>query len=67
MIMITPHMTERMLALCALIAEEKDPSKFLRLVLELNDAFENGGAGVEHARSATARPTTKVRNISPQA
>jgi hypothetical protein len=59
-------MTERMLTLCALIAEEKDPVKFLLHVRELNDAFENEGRKVEYARSNTARPTTKVRNISPQ-
>ena len=64
--MITPHMKERMLPLCALIAKEKDHDKFLRLVLELNDALENGSAGVEHGRPTRAPPTTKVRNISPQ-
>jgi len=65
--MMTPHMKERMLALCALIAEEKDHDRFLRLVVELNDAFEDGSAGVEHASSTTSRPPTKVGNISPQA
>ena len=45
--MITPHMTE----LCALIADEKDSVKFLLLVRELNDAFENEGVKVEHALS----------------
>ena len=65
--MMTPHMKEHMLALCALIVEEKDHDKFLRLVVELNDAFENGSAGVEHAPSTTTRTTTKVGIISPQA
>lgn len=61
--MTTPHMTERMLTLCALIADEKDPVKFLLLVRELNDAFENEGLRVEHALSTTARRTAIVRNI----
>jgi hypothetical protein len=65
--MMTPHMKERMLVLCALIAEEKDHDKFLRLVVELNDVFEDGSAGVEPASSTATRPTTKVGNISPQA
>jgi len=65
--MTTPHMTERTLTLCALIAEEKDPVKFLLLVRELNDVFENEGVKVEDARSTTARRTAEVRNISPQA
>ena len=65
--MASPHMTERMLTLCALIAEEKDPVKFLFLVRELNDVFENEGVKVEHARPTSARRTATVRNISPQA
>jgi hypothetical protein len=48
-------MTKRMLALCALIAEENDPDTFLRLVIELNDVFK------------TARRATKVGDTSPQA
>jgi hypothetical protein len=49
-----------------LIAEEKDPGKFLLLVRELNDAFENVGVKFEHARPTTARRTANVSNISPQ-
>ena len=65
--MQTPHLTERMLTLCALIVEEKDPGKFLLLVRELNDAFENGERKVKHARLTTTRHTAKVLNISSQA
>ena len=65
--MITPHSNERLLALCALIAQEKDHGKFLLLVRELNDALENRGVEFEHAQSTTARSTAKVSNISPQA
>ena len=39
--MITPDSNERLFALCALIAEEKDQSKFLLLVQELNGLLEN--------------------------
>ena len=66
LIMSTPHMTERMLTVCALIAEEKDPVKFLVLVRELNDMFSES-VKVEHARSTTALRTARVRNISQQA
>jgi hypothetical protein len=63
--MKTSHSNQRVLALCALIAEEKEPEKFLLLVHELNDAFENKERGVENARLTSARP--KVSVISPQA
>jgi len=59
--MITPHSNERVLALCALIVEEKDPRKFLHLVRELNDAFENAERKVEHPLSTTARRTVEGR------
>lgn len=62
--MFTPHLTQRVQALCASIAEEKDPAKFLLLVRELNDVFENGGAEFEHAQSTTAWRTTNVRDIN---
>ena len=66
--MTTPHLNERVLALCALIAKEKDPGKFLLLVSKLTDVFENAGVKFEHAKSTTtARRTAKVHNISPQA
>ena len=64
--MTTSHSNDRVMALCALIAEEKDPGKFLLLVRELNDAFENVGVKFEHAQSTTARRTAKVSSISPQ-
>ena len=64
--MTTSHSNERVLALCALIAEEKDPGKFLLLVRELNDAFENVGVKFERARPTAARRTANVGNISPQ-
>ena len=66
LLMSAPHMTERMLTVCALIAEEKDHFKFLVLVRELNDMF-NESVKVEHARSTTARRTARASNISPQA
>jgi len=65
--MKTSHSKERLLALCALIAEEKDPGKFLLLVQELNSAFENQERKVENAPSATAHRTGSVRAISPRA
>ena len=37
---VPPHSNERVLALCALIAEEKDPIKFQMLVGELSNALE---------------------------
>ena len=61
--MTTPHLNERVLALCALISEEKDPGKFLLLVRELDDAFEKMGAKFEHARSTTAHRKANVSYI----
>jgi hypothetical protein len=63
--MKTSHSNQRLLALCALIAEEKDPDKFLLLVHELNDAFENKERGVGNSHLTSARPKGSV--ISPQA
>ena len=64
--MKTSHSNERLLALCALIAEEKDPGKFLLLVQELNSAFENEQREVETAPSATAHRRGSVRAVSPR-
>ena len=61
--MTTPHLNERVLALCALIAEEKDPGKFLLLVRELDDAFEKMGVKFEHAQSTTAHRKANVSYI----
>ena len=57
--MTTLRSKQRVLALCALIAEEKDLGKFAVLVSELNDAFENDERKVEHAGR-----TAKVSYIS---
>jgi hypothetical protein len=68
--MKTSHSKKRFLALCALIAEEKDPGKFLLLVQELNSAFENEERKVKNAPFATAHRTHRrgsVRTISPRA
>ena len=64
--MITPHSNERVLVLCALIAEEKDHGKFLLLVRELNDAFENGRVKFERATSTTtaSRTATSRRKLN---
>ena len=64
--MTAPHLNERVLALCALIAEEKDPGKFLLLVRELDDAFEKMGVEFETARTPTAHRTAYVSYISPR-
>jgi hypothetical protein len=52
--MQTPHSNEHVPVLCALIAKEEDPGKFLLLVRELNDVLENRGVKFEHAQSTTA-------------
>jgi hypothetical protein len=65
--MTTPHSNERLFALCALIAEEKDPGKFLLLVHELNNAFESSERNVEDARLNSARRRAKVSVISQRA
>jgi hypothetical protein len=63
--MATLHSNERVLALCALITEEKDPGKFQLLVHELNDALENAERKAQLA--TTAHRTANVSDISPQA
>ena len=62
--MKTSHPKERLLALCALIAEEKDSGKFLLLVHELKNAFEE--SGVENIAS-TATLHSGIGNGSPRA
>jgi len=64
--MTAPHLNERVLALCALIAEEKDPGKFLLLVRDLNDAFEKMDVEFEHARTPAAHRVANVSYISPR-
>jgi len=64
--MTSPHLNERVLALCALIVEEKDPGKFQVLVRELDDAFEKMGVHFEHAGSTTAHRKANVSYISPR-
>jgi hypothetical protein len=56
------HWNERVVALCTLIAEEKDPAKFALLASQLKDALENNERKVERAGR-----TAKVSYISPQA
>lgn len=55
--MTTLHSKERAFALCALIAEEKDPDKLLLLVSELNDVLESDERKVEPA-GRTAKVTS---------
>ena len=51
--MKTPHSNEDLLALCALIVEEKDQSKFVLLVQELRCLLENRNDGSHFAPGLT--------------
>jgi hypothetical protein len=65
--MKTSHSNDRLLALCALIAEEKDPGKFQLLVHELNNALESRDRRVENAQLPSEHPRAKVSVISERA
>lgn len=65
--MITPDDKERISFLCALIAEEKDPGRFLLLVQELSALLENTPLRAEHVQPTTALRRAKLRIISHRA
>jgi hypothetical protein len=65
--MKTSQSNERLLALCALIAEEKDPDRFTLLVHELSSLLNDRTLSIEQEQSRIALRGAKVSDISPQA
>lgn len=65
--MTTPDQKLHILSLCAQIAEEKNSSRFLILVHELNDLLEERERGTHAVQLTPAVPQAKVRITSHRA